>query len=271
MNITAKTKICMIIGDPVEHSLSPQMHNAAYEAIGIGDKFVFIAAGVKPENLYDAILGIRAMQIHGITVTHPHKLSVIQYLDAIDEIAEKIGAVNTILNKNDKLIGRNTDWIGIVDSIEKSIPLKNKSVALIGAGGAARAALYGLLVKGAKATIFNRTIGHAEKLAKEFDCGFGSLEELEKVKQMDIIINLTPASTEKYSPINKKFLTSNHIVFDAVYFPYKTKLLREAKEQGATIIHGTEWLLYQGLAQFEIYTGKKASEEVMRKTIMKNI
>jgi len=268
-NITAKTKICMIIGDPVEHSLSPQIHNAAYKALGIDNEFVFLAANVKPENLQNAILGMRALQIRGITVTHPHKLAVMQYLDIIDETAKKIGAVNTIVNHNGKLMGSNTDWIGVVDSLEEKTPLKGKSVALIGSGGAARAALYGVLVKGANATVFNRTREHAEKLAKEFHCSYGSLEEQEKIKKMDIIIQLT--SMGNISLVDRNTLKSSHIVFDAIYSPYETKFLHDAKENGAIIIHGTAWLLYQGLAQFEIYTGKKAPRNVMEQAIINNL
>ncbi len=271
MRISAKTKINLIIGEPVEQSLSPQMHNAGYEVLGIDSEFVFIAAQVTAEKLEDAISGLRAMHINGITVTHPHKITVMKNVDKIDETAKKIGAINTIVNNNGKLIGKNTDWIGVVDALEKVTSLNNKSVALIGAGGAARAALYGVISKGAKVIIFNRTVEKATELAKEFSCDFASLEHLEKIKDMDIIINLTPASMNNASLVDKSFLTNRHVVLDAVYSPFETKLLKDAKEKGATIIHGTEWLLYQGLAQFEMFTGHKAPEDVMRKVIMEHI
>ncbi|HSW96739.1 MAG TPA: shikimate dehydrogenase [Candidatus Saccharimonadales bacterium] len=271
MRISAKTNICLIIGDPVAQSLSPQMHNAGYETLGIDDKFVFLATRIVPKDLEAVIKGLRTMQVKGITVTHPHKIAVMQYLDIVDETAEKIGAVNTIVNNGGVLTGSNTDWIGVVDAIEKITSLRDKKVALIGAGGAARAAVYGVITKGAQATIFNRTVGKAEEIAREFNCNFASLDELEKIKDKDIIINLTPVSMDNKSLIDKNLLTEKHIVFDAVYAPYETPLLQAAKEKGARIIHGTEWLLYQGLAQFEIYTERKAPEDEMRKILMENI
>ncbi len=272
MNITAKTKLCMIIGDPVEHSLSPQMHNSAYEALGMDNEFVYVACHVTAEKLVDAINGVRAMNVHGITVTIPHKESVIPLLDSVDDMAKKIGAVNTIVNREGKLQGSNTDWIGVVEALETKTSLANKSVAIIGAGGAARAAVYGVTSKGAKVTIFNRTLEKAEEIAKDFGCSAKSLSELAMIKDMDIIINLTSVGLESNtSLIDSNFLQSHHIVMDAVYVPYETKLLRDAKEKDATIIHGTDWLLYQGFAQFEIFTGKKAPEEIMRKIVMDNV
>jgi shikimate dehydrogenase len=246
------------------------MHNAGYKALGIDNQFVFLAARVLSNKLHDAVMGIKAFGIRGITITHPHKITIMKYLDVIDTTAKKIGAVNTILNQNGKLIGSNTDWIGVVDTLEQYTRLQGKSVALIGAGGAARAALYGLTLKNAKVTIFNRTKDHAEKLAKEFHCSFQSLSKLNNIINMDIILNVTPISKSK-SIIPRNFLRKNHIVFDAVYSPYETSLLQEAKKKEATVIHGTEWLLYQGIVQFEIYTGKKAPKVAMRKAIMENI
>lgn len=121
MKITAKTKICMIIGDPVEQSLSPTMHNAAYEQLGIDDQFVFVGSHVKLENIGKVIDGVRAMNIHGLTCTIPHKVEVMKYLDEVDSIARKIGAVNTVINRNGKLIGYNTDWNGVILPIAKSL------------------------------------------------------------------------------------------------------------------------------------------------------
>src|SRR5438105_1306552 len=115
MNITAKTAICMVVGDPIEHSLSPQMHNAGYQALKIVNQFVFIAAQVKPSDLADCMKGVRAMQICGVSCTIPHKIEVMQYLDEIDKVAQKIGAVNTIVNNNGALTGYNTDWLGVVE------------------------------------------------------------------------------------------------------------------------------------------------------------
>ena len=272
MNITSKTQICMIIGDPVAHSISPQMHNACYGALGIDNQFVFTAARVNSEHLEQTINGIRALGIHGITVTIPHKTAVINYLDMIDPIAEKIGAVNTILNKGDILVGYNTDWIGIVEPLKKIINLKEKHVAILGAGGAARAAVFGVKERGARVTIFNRTQQHAHTLAKEFNCNYAAISEIEQIKNCDVIINTTSVGLESNeSPLSEDAIKKEHVVFDVIYKPFETTLLKQAKEKHATIIHGTEMLLHQGLAQFEIYTGKKAPEKIMRKAILDNL
>lgn len=274
MKITAKTKICMVIGDPVKHSLSPQIHNAGYEKIGIDRDYVYIAANVKIQDLADFIKGVKAMQIRGVSCTIPHKIEVIKYLDEVDEIAKKIGAVNTIVNDHGILKGYNTDWLGAVLPIEKITSLKNKKVALIGAGGAARAIAYGVTQKGAKLKIYNRTIEKACKLAKEFYGEAHSLNDIESIKNMDIIFNATSVGLhpkENETPIPKKLITNHHIVFDAIYIPYETRLLKEAKEQGATIIHGSEMFLQQAVAQFKLYTGYDAPEEFMRSVLLHHL
>src|SRR3990167_2361987 len=148
MKISGKTKMCIIIGDPVEHSLSPAMHNAAYKALGIDDQFVFTAAHVNVKDVKKVVDAVRVMGIRGLTCTIPHKIEVMKYLDEIDPIAQKIGAVNTVVNDNGILKGYNTDWLGTVTPLEKIITLNDKNVALIGAGGVARACGYGLVKRG---------------------------------------------------------------------------------------------------------------------------
>ena len=274
MNITAKTKVCMVIGDPIEHSLSPQMHNRGYKTLGIDNEYVFVACNVKVENIADFMKGIRAMNIRGVSCTIPHKLAVVEYLDEIDNTAKAIGAVNTIVNSSGVLKGYNTDWLGAVVPLEKITTLKNKKVALLGAGGAARAIAFGLTKKGADVTIFNRSFDKAEALAKEFECKAASLREIGAIKHMDIIINATPVGLHPNTdetPLDKAFITSQHIVFDIIYAPFETRLLREAKQQGATIIHGLEMLLEQGIAQFKLYTNMDAPEEAMRSVLLESL
>lgn len=270
MNISAKTKLCVIIGDPVEHSLSPAMHNAGYEALGIDDQFVFTACRVKAEHVKDVMQAMRAMHIRGISCTIPHKTEVMKYLDEIDPVAKIIGAVNTVVNDGGVLKGYNTDWLGIVTPLEMCTPLKGKTVALIGAGGAARAMAYAVTSKGAKLTIYNRTIETARKLADEFSGKASPIDNNEHIKNADIILNATSVgmhpNTDE-SPVNSEYISSTHIVFDAVYSPYETKLLKDAKGKGAQIIHGTEMLLYQGIEQFKLYTGHDAPVEAMRNAI----
>jgi shikimate dehydrogenase len=274
MRISAKNKICLIIGDPVEHSLSPLMHNAGYEALNIDDKFIYLGARVDLKDIKAVVCAMRAMSLRGLTCTIPHKVKVIRYLDKIDKTASKIGAVNSIVNDKGILKGYNTDWIGVVKPLEKVTALKGKKAAVLGAGGASRAVVYGLLAKGSKVTIFNRTVGNAAKLANDFNCGFGDLKDEAAVSDNDIIVNATAvgmAPNTEASPISSQLITNRHIVFDAVYIPYETKLLKKAKEKGATVIHGTEMLLHQGTAQFELYTGKPAPVDVMRKVLLKNL
>ena len=281
MKITAKTKMCIIIGDPVEHSLSPEMHNAGYEALGIDDQYVFTGATVKSQKLKEVIKAVRAMGIRGLTCTIPHKIEVMRYLDEIDETAKKIGAVNTVVNEKGKLTGYNTDWLGVIKPLEKYGKLNGKKVAVIGAGGAARAMVYGVLKRGGSVIIFNRTLEKAWDLIKTLKIKNGSaisllsskdLSHIEGVTECDIILNATNlgmGELENKTPVPKKFIKKHHIVFDAVYVPYETRLLKDAKEKGAKIIHGTEMLLHQGLAQFELYTGKEAPENVMRRELHK--
>ena len=236
--------------------------------IGIDDQFIYLSAEVKPENLKMAIEGMKGFDIKGMSVTIPYKQVIMKYLDKIDKDAETIGAVNTIVNKDGKLTGYNTDWTGALTALEKRVKLKGKKVALIGAGGAARAIVYGLTKKGAIIKIFNRSIDKAKQLAKAFRCEYTDLKYLDEIVKMDIIINATSVGMNKdKSPIDKKFLRENHIIFDVVYSPKETKLIREAKQKGAKIVYGYEMLLYQGIAQFELYTGMKAPSETMRKTL----
>ncbi|SRR5258708_2222304 len=275
MNITAKTKICMIIGDPVEHSLSPQMHNAGYEALHIDDQFVNVAARVHVKDIAQTINAVKLLGIRGLICTVPHKVAVIPYLDTIDPIAEKIGAVNTVINNDGILTGHNTDWLGVSAPLERVIDLQDKTVAILGAGGAARAAIYAATSKGAKVTIYNRTVSHAEELAKEFAGKAFSLHDMQRIQEADIIINTTSVGLhphENETPLDKKYILKKHIVFDVVYTVHgTTRLLDEAKNQGATTISGIEMLLHQGLEQFELFTGYKAPEEAMRKVILNTI
>lgn len=272
-NVTAKTKICIIIGDPIEHSLSPLMHNAAYQSLGIDDKFVFLAAQVKVENIEKVVNAMRVMGVRGLTCTIPHKVAVMKYLDEIDPIAEKIGAVNTVVNENGNLKGYNTDWLGVVTPLEKiGKPLKNMKVALLGAGGAARAMAYGVTQKGAHLTIYNRTLLKSQELATEVNAECKNLANMD-LTDTDVIMNSTSVGMgdkENLTLVPKEQLHRDQIVFDAVYNPYETRLLKEAKGQGANIIHGMDMLLYQGIAQFELYTGFTAPEEVMRQTLLQH-
>lgn len=265
-------KICLSIGYPIKSSRSPSIHNAGYKALGIDDKYTYIRKEVKPKDLKKVMEEIRTQGISGVSVTMPHKQEVMKYLDKIDDDALKIGAVNTVVNKDGKLIGFNTDWIGAIVALEKRTNLEDKKVAIIGAGGAARAIVYGLIKKGAKVKIFNRSKDSAQQIAEEFGCEYGSLDSLEEISNMDIIINATSVGmNEDKSPIDKRFLNNKQIVFDIVYSPKETRFIKDAIEKGATIISGYEMLLYQGVEQFKLYTGLQAPVEAMREELLRSL
>ncbi len=266
--VDAKTQLCCVIGNPVKHSLSPLIHNIGYKKLCLN--FVYTAFEVN--NIKFAVEGIRGFGIKGVSVTIPHKITIMKYLDKIDPVAEKIGAVNTVVNNNGILTGYNTDWIGAVKPIENLTKIKGKKVALIGAGGAARAIAFAITKQGGKLSIFNRTLKTAQELAKEFDGSALNINRLSKVKDMDIIINATSlglAPNEDKTPVPKEYLKSKQIVFDIAYKPFHTRLLKEAKIKGAKIIPGIEMLLYQAFEQFKLYTGSDAPVKYIRENVKK--
>lgn len=274
MRINAKTKFIVIIGDPVDHSLSPAIHNGGYKKLGIDNQFVYLGSNVKVTDVKKVVEAMRVMKnFRGLTCTVPHKIEILKYLDWIDPIAKKIGAVNTVVNEDGFLKGYNTDWYGAIIPLEKITKLSGKRVAVIGAGGAARAIVYGLILKEAKVKIFNRTKEKAISLAKEFNCQGGGLEEQEEIKNFDIVINATSVGMKPFdnqSPITTFYLNKKQIVFDIVYSPLKTMFLKAAEEKGAKIIYGTEMLLYQAVPQFELYTGYQAPIETMKGILYKS-
>jgi shikimate dehydrogenase len=281
-NISGKTKVCGLIGDPIEHTMSPAMHNAAYRELGLD--YVYIAVGVKPEKLPQAIDGIRGLGVTGMNVTIPHKVNVIPLLDKLDPLAKKIGAVNTVVNNDGVLTGYNTDATGFLQAmLEKGVEPKGKSIAVIGAGGAARAVSFILADRGAYPIILNRieeidwAINLADKISKAFDTDTVALEltrdNLSKVlKDTEILVNATsvgmsPNSDE--SPVPSGLLKPGLTVYDVIYNPLKTKLIRDAEGVRATTISGIDMLVWQGVLAFELFTGKKPPFELMKKEAMK--
>lgn len=271
--ITAKTKVCMVIGDPVEHSLSPLIHNAGYRAAGIDDQFVYVACAVNPGNIPMLACGVRALGIRGVSCTMPHKEAIMSHLDSIDEVAQTIGAVNTVVQENGKLVGYNTDWLGVVRPLQAITDLHGKRAAVLGAGGAAKAMVYGLLREGATVTICNRTETKAMALAEQFGCKAASLESPD-ITQADIICNATSVGmgrSEGQSPVDSSLLAPHQIVLDAIYVPMQTKLLQDAAACGARCVPGTEMLLHQAAAQFELYTGHTAPLDAMRQALQEEL
>lgn len=266
--ITASTKLCAIIGNPIGHSLSPLVHNAAFEHLGLD--YVFVAFRV--ERLQEAVKGIAALGLQGVSVTIPHKVEVIDYLDEVEPVARRIGAVNTIVNRDGKLIGYNTDWSGAMRALKEKIELEGKTAVVLGAGGAARAIAYGLSEMGADPVILNRTVSRAEALASGLKCRFGGIELIEKLS-FDLVINATSVGMAPHAdrtPLKKEAL-KHALVFDTVYNPLRTRLIREAEENGCVTISGLEMFVNQAAMQFELWTGLKPPLELMRETALREL
>lgn len=260
-----------IIGDPVSHSLSPVMHNSAFQALGI--RAVYGAFRVDPRELSRAIDGLRALNIAGVSVTLPHKEAVIKLLDEVDPTAQEIGAVNTIINREGKLFGTNTDWLGVKRAFEeKGIDLLEKRVVILGAGGSTRAIIFALRQSGVKEiTVFNRTFERAIALAETFGVSARAWHEVEKAEG-DIIIQATSVGLkEMKSPVGGEILSRFKVAMDIVYLPLKTKFLQLAEEAGLEIIDGLRMLLHQGAEQFRLFTGKEPPLEIMERVIYNEV
>lgn len=282
MVITGKTKVCGVIGDPIEHTLSPAMHNAAFEALNLD--YVFLAFKVKSAGVADAVNGMRALSIRGLNVTMPHKTTVINYLDRVDLSAQIVNSVNTILNKESLLFGFNTDGVGALKALrENGIEPKGRKVLLLGAGGAARAIAYTMAKEADELVVLNRTLKQAHDLAKllqkavnkKIVAGSLSPSEIEQnLQDSDILINATSVGMKPNideSPVKSKLLRSNLAVLDIVYNPPETKLSIDAKSAGAKVVNGVEMLIYQGAASFEVWTGKPAPLQVMRQAALNHL
>ena len=276
MEIKGSTNIVGLIGHPVEHSFSPPMHNAAFEKLDMD--YAYVAFDVNPNNLENAIKGAEALNIKGFNVTIPHKIDVMNYLDEIDEVAQLIGAVNTIDFKN--LKGYNTDGIGAIRAIEEVISIKNKNVLIAGAGGASRAISFYIAKYGASTLkILNRNVEKAQKLASDIsnsgliDYVFSDSINNMDLSDVDILINTTPVgmhpNIDDVPIAQARDMHEDLVVFDAVYNPNETGLLKQAIEADAKPVYGIKMLLYQGAESFEIWTGKKAPVDVMHEALTK--
>ncbi len=280
--ISGKTRLCGVIGDPIEHTMSPVMHNAAFRQMGLD--YLYVPFRVKQEELARAMQGMRALNIRGLNVTIPHKVAVIQFLDRLDPLAEKIGAVNTIVNDDGVLSGYNTDGAGFLRALlEKKIEPQGKNIVIVGAGGASRAISFFLADRGAHLVILNRLLelDWAKELASRISQIFNKeVEALELNREnliralgkADILVNatsvgMTPNIDE--TPVASDLLKPELTVFDVVYNPIKTRLLREAEAAGAKIINGIDMLVWQGALAFEKWTGVKAPVELMRQETVK--
>jgi shikimate dehydrogenase len=282
MVISGKTKVCALIGDPVEHSMSPAIHNVAFKEMGLD--YVFVTFRVKTEDVPAAIGGMRALDIKGLCVTMPHKVAVPKLLDKLDPLAEKIGAINTIVNDDGVLTGYNTDATGFLQAmLERGIEPKGKNIVILGAGGASRAVSFILADRGANLTILNRLeeFDWAVELARRISQTFSkSVEALELNKdnlikalaKADILVNATSVGMSPNvndTPVPAELLKPDMIVYDVIYNPIKTRLLKDAEAIGAEIISGVDMLVWQGVMAFEKWTGKKPTFEPMKAEALK--
>ena len=264
-----------VIGDPIDHSLSPNIHNAAFRHLELDHSY--IAYKISAGELAAGIDSLKKIRIAGFNVTIPHKIEIMKFLDDMDTTSKVIGAVNTVSNENGKLKGYNTDMIGFLDPIKKkNLAIKDSQVLLLGAGGAARAIVTAMVKeKAGKITIVNRTLENANKLA-EFAKKIGgnvdtvSIQEANKlITDYKFIINSTSIGMRNEpSPISTENISKDSIVYDIVYQPINTDLIKKSKENGATIIYGYEMLLSQAACSFEIWHKMEAPYDVMKKTLL---
>ncbi len=271
------TLLAGIFGYPIRHSISPAMHNAAFARLGIDA--VYSAWETTPDGLAAGVASLRNEDYLGANVTVPHKQAVMEHLDDIDDLATRIGAVNTIVNQEGQLLGSNTDALGFINSlrIEAGVSAAGLEVVLIGAGGAARAAAYALADERVSAlAIANRTVERAESLANEI-AGTGILASafglddpdfLSACERADLIVNSTSVGmlhgpAEDISPIPAEVISPECVIYDMVYNPPKTPLLMDAERLGAKCVGGLPMLVYQGAAAWSRWTGQEAPVDVM--------
>lgn len=273
MKLSGRTKITGLFGYPVEHTLSPVMHNAAFEALGLD--YCYVAFPVHLDYLKEAVKAIMALNLSGVNVTIPHKEKVITFLDEIDKEASYIGAVNTIVNSNGRLKGYNTDGRGFMQSLfESGISVEGKDVLIVGAGGASRAISYYLGKEAQKVYLYDIEKEKAEGLAADLKMNFDNIftvDDIARIERFHLLINATPLGLKDEDPLpfDTALLRSDQIVYDLIY--KKTRLLDEASKKGCLTLDGLGMLLWQGVFAFELWTGMSPPVDIMRDALYKNL
>ncbi len=267
MKINPETKVFGIIGFPLSHSLSPVMHNRAFEELGINAVYLYFPC----REVEGVVAGMKSLSIKGLSVTIPHKEKICRYVDELDPIAKSIGAINTLVNKGEKVIGYNTDAYGAVMALKSRIEdLRAKKVLIIGAGGASRAIGFALKEEGAEISITNRTEQRGIALAKELKAKFYPFSDIRG--DFDIVIQTTPLGMypeiEKMPSVPDSIFEKKPVVMDIIYNPMETAFLKLAKKKGCETISGVDMFVYQGAKQFELWTGKQAPVSIMRETVI---
>ena len=280
--IKGTTKNLGVMGWPIAHSLSPVLQNAAIEEAGLD--YVYISLPVPPEKLKEAVAGLRAMQFSGWNVTIPHKQAIMAELDVVDEDARIIGAVNTVVNRDGHLTGYNTDYIGFMQPLtQQGFSPKGKEATILGAGGAARAVIWGLLrAKVRRITLGVRNPAKAERLAEEF-ASYGEIQVLhwedgafsDHLAVTDLLVNTTPLGmyphVEGMPPVDWTKLKKDALVYDIIYTPERTRFLSEAQAHGHAIINGEGMLAGQGAAAFTLWTGVAPDLALMKRALREEL
>ena len=271
IRIDGSTQKYCLIGDPVKHSLSPIIMNKLFHEHGFNS--IYFTCKVVRDRLGEGVAGLRALGIKGFNVTIPHKVDILRYLDSVSEDVLKIGAVNTVLNTGNQLIGYNTDWIGVANTFKQFGFDKFDKCVLLGAGGAARAVLFALEKICSEVIIFNRTFTRSLSLASRYrDSRCKVIAKKwdkdvirRELSDADLLINATPLGMDGVStPISKEFITGKQVVFDLVYSPLNTPLLNNAREKDAFVIDGLWMLIHQAAAAFNIWTGVYPETNLIR-------
>lgn len=284
MTIDGKTKIVGIIGWPIEHTLSPAFHNAAFKKAKLN--WVYLPLPVEPEHLGPAVEGMKALNFAGFNITMPHKRAVIDYIDGLTEEAKIIEAVNTVKREDGGFIGYNTDCRGFIESLRRDAGFDpgGRSALIVGAGGAARSVATALAMNGAAAvTIVNRTPAKARLIALLIKENFAGCEVkvlaqndekiLSDIKRSQLIVNATSVGMGNNPglPIAVDGIGKDHLIYDLIYSPPETEFLLKAKSRGARVINGVKMLLYQGMVAWEIWTGQRPPAETMAETLLSEL
>ncbi|MFO7837673.1 MAG: shikimate dehydrogenase [Candidatus Thorarchaeota archaeon] len=277
-------KRIVLVGNPVEHSYSPVMHNAAFKALDLQHEYQYSLLPLESDELTDFVESIATGRLEGANVTIPYKRSIMAHLSDISEEAKSVGAVNTIYRKQDRIVGCNTDIVGIIQLFKTAeLGIEGTSAVVLGAGGAARAVAFALSKMNAeKVFICNRTLSKAQQLVREISNRFSVIScagsyplAQDFLEQYDLLVNCTPLGMKGHSigetPIKKEFLTEDLVVMDLVYNPLETRLLRAAEGAGCRTINGAHLLIEQGAASFEKWTGLNPPVDVMRTELLKQL
>ena len=264
--INTLTKIYGVLGFPLGHSLSPVVHNAALAHFAHNAAYFAFAT----EDLGGAISGVKALGIAGLSVTIPHKVTGLKMMDELDRAAAEVGAINTVVNRDGILFGTNTDWPAVAEALAEVVTLRGKRAVVLGAGGAARAAAYGLVHSGAEVMIVSRSKDRAAWAARGLGAGHGRWDEAAGL-EAEVIVNATPVGMfpNVYdTPIKAAGLSPETVVLDMVYNPLTTRLVQEARRRGCAVVSGLEVFLRQAALQFELWTSLDPPVEIMRQAAL---